>query len=231
MKDVAVILPAAGSGKRFGAGQNKIFELLSGQSLFMHTCRFFARRDDVAQILLVASGQDLPRLKKDFGSSLDDLGVQLVQGGQTRTDSVRSALEQIHPKVALVAVHDAVRPCLADAWIDRVFDEARRSGAAMLAWPEHATLKYVDQEGIIRKTVDRSGIWQAQTPQVFRADWLAQAYRQARDGATDDAALIEALGHHVRVVRGDPRNIKITAPADLVLAEALLPTLAREASR
>jgi 2-C-methyl-D-erythritol 4-phosphate cytidylyltransferase len=95
----------------------------------------------------------------------------------------------------------------------------------MLAWPEHATLKYVDESGVIRRTVDRSNIWQAQTPQVFRTDWLVEAYAAACQGATDDAGLVEAAGHHVRVVTGDPRNLKITTPADLVLAEALYPTL------
>jgi 2-C-methyl-D-erythritol 4-phosphate cytidylyltransferase len=231
MKDVAVILPAAGSGKRFGSDENKIFQPLGGRCIFLHTCQAFAGRPDVAQILLVASRQDLPGLRDRFGSDLKAMGTRIVEGGPTRSDSVRNALEQLIPEAQLVAVHDAVRPCLAQAWIDAVFAEARSSGAAMLAWPEHATLKYVDSEGVIRKTVDRSHLWQAQTPQVFRADWIRQAYRQAEAGATDDAALIEALGHPVRVVPGDPRNLKITTPADLVLAEALLPTLAQESRR
>jgi 2-C-methyl-D-erythritol 4-phosphate cytidylyltransferase len=225
MKDVAVILPAAGSGKRFGSTENKIFQPLAGRPIFLRTCDAFARRDDVAIILLVASPSDMPRLEDRFGPELETLGVRIVAGGPVRTESVRNALDHVPPQAALTAVHDAVRPCVAQPWLDAVFDEARATGAAMLAWPEHATLKYVDESGVIRRTVDRSNIWQAQTPQVFRTDWLIEAYAAASEAATDDAGLVEAAGHHVRVVTGDPRNLKITTPADLVLAEALYPTL------
>ena len=221
MGDVAVIIPAAGSGRRFGAGENKIFQPLRGRAVFLRTCERFAGRDDVGQILLTAAPQDRPRLEAEYAADLERLRVTIIDGGPVRTESVRNALAAVHADMALVAVHDAVRPCVADAWISAVFADARATGAAMLAWPVCATLKRVDEADTIRGTVDRTGLWEAQTPQVFHTHLLRQAYAAASGAATDDAALVEAIGHSVRVVRGDPRNIKITAPADLKLAEAI----------
>jgi len=122
-----------------------------------------------------------------------------------------------------VAVHDAARPCIAAPWIDRVFNEAQKSGAAILAWPLHGTLKSAEG-GAVKETLTRRELWEAQTPQVFRKDLLVKAYAAGTD-ATDDAAMVEALGHPVRLVIGDPRNIKITRPADLGFANAVIKTL------
>ncbi|MFP4354361.1 MAG: 2-C-methyl-D-erythritol 4-phosphate cytidylyltransferase [Phycisphaerae bacterium] len=225
MNKVSVILPAAGSGSRFGASANKIFQPLAGVPIFLRTCSRFAARADVSQLLLIVSAEDTERLQTEFAPQLAELGVQLVGGGPTRTDSVRNALAKVDAEADLVAVHDAVRPCVRSCDLDAVFAAAGRHGAAMLAWPEHATLKRVDADRIIRQTVDRSGLWQAQTPQVFRRDWLVEAYRAAQSSATDDAGLVEAIGHAVRIVQGDPRNLKITTPADLEIAQAVWPTI------
>ncbi len=225
MNTISIILPAAGTGSRFGAGENKIFKRLGAEPIFLQTCRRFARRDDVGQLLLVVSDSDAERLQTEFGQDLIQLGIQLVEGGQTRTESVRNALGQVDEQAEWVAVHDAVRPCVPEADIEAVFAAAAEHGAALLGWPEHATLKEVDKAGVVRQTIDRAGLWQAQTPQVFRADWIVQAYDTAARDGTDDAALVEALGYTVHVVRGDPRNIKITTPADLEIAEAIWHTL------
>jgi 2-C-methyl-D-erythritol 4-phosphate cytidylyltransferase len=225
MADVAVILPAAGSGTRFGAAGNKIFQSLRDRPIFLHTCQAFASRPDVAQLLLVASDEDMPLLTGTFAGALEQLGVTLVPGGRTRAHSVRNALACIDQQAQIVAIHDAVRPCVTGERIDAVIAQARRCGAAILACPVHGTVKRVGDDRRIEQTVSRVGLWQAQTPQVFRRDLLLQAYARDVEGITDDAQAVEAIGQEVRVVPGDPRNLKITTPADLVMASALLETL------
>jgi len=225
MAKVAVIVPAAGAGKRFGGKQNKIFERIGGdQPVFLRTLEAFNSREDVCQITLVASEADMPALKSRFGPNLGFMGVTIVEGGATRTDSVRSALAGLDPAAELVCVHDAVRPCIAQPWIDAVFAEADKTGAAILACRVRGTLKKVSQAGVIDETVSRDDLWEAQTPQVFRTDLLVNAYASPAP-ATDDAGLVEALGHPVSVVMGDPRNIKITTKADLAFAAAVIKTL------
>lgn len=224
MAKVSVIVPAAGSGQRFGGKHNKIFQRLKGQPVFIRTLEMFTSRDDVVQVQLVASEADLPEIKERFGGNLGFMGVSLTAGGATRTQSVTNALAKVDPEADLVCVHDAVRPCVSSLWIDAVFNEASKSGAAILAYPVHGTLKKVSAAGVIDETVPRADLWEAQTPQVFRRDLLMRAYASPRE-ATDDAALVEALGHGVTVVMGDPRNIKITTPGDLALAEAVIDSL------
>jgi len=221
MTTVSVILPAAGAATRFGAEENKIFQPLAGRAVFLRTLDAFASRDDVRDVQLVISPADAAEMRRRHGSALDAMNVRLTLGGQTRSESVRNALARVSDAAELVCIHDAVRPCIATAWIDAVFAAAAECGAAILAYPVHGTLKKVGPGDVIDRTVSRAGLWEAQTPQVFRREWLRQAYEQA-GSATDDAALVEALGHKVRVVMGDPRNIKITTPADLRLAAAVI---------
>ncbi len=225
MADVAVILPAAGSGTRFGAAGNKVFQSLRDRPIFLHTCERFASRSDVAQLLLVASDDDMPLLTETFGPALGRLGVELVRGGPTRAHSVRNALARLTESAQIVAIHDAVRPCVTHERIDAVIAEARRCGAAILACPVHGTVKRVADDRRIERTVSRNRLWQAQTPQVFDRRLLLKAYEGDVEGITDDAQAVESAGGEVRVVPGDPRNIKITTPADLVMASALLDTL------
>jgi len=224
MSKVSVIIPAAGAGKRFGGRQNKIFERLNGQPVFIRTLEAFTTRQDVCQTLLIVSADQTPHMKERFGGNLGFMGVTLVEGGATRTQSVRNALAELSAEADLVCVHDAVRPCVSPLWIDAVFKEAEKTGAAILAYPVHGTLKKVSAAGVIDQTVPREDLWEAQTPQVFRKDILLKAYASGVD-ATDDAHLVEQIGHPVSVVLGDPRNVKITTPGDLVLAAAVINTL------
>lgn len=225
MAKVSVIVPAAGAGRRFGGKTNKIFERLGGgQPLFIRTLEAFTSRDDVCQTQLVVAPADLDELKRRFGANLGFMGVQVVEGGRTRTESVRRALANVVEQADLVCVHDAVRPCVAQPWIDAVFAEAEKTGAAILACPVHGTLKRVSEGRTIEETIPRADLWEAQTPQVFRKEILQAAYASA-GSATDDAALVEAAGQAVRVVPGDPRNLKITTPADLAFAAAVIKTL------
>lgn len=223
---VSVILPAAGSGSRFGGPRNKIFEPLAGRAVFLRTIELFVKRADVVQVQLVVSAADREAIQRDFGKELGGLGVGLVVGGSSRSESVANALAGVCEEASLVCVHDAVRPCLGQGRIDEVFAAAAQCGSAMLAWPVHATLKRVSDDAMVTETVGRKGLWEAQTPQVFDKALLRGAYAAGAAGATDDAQLVEAIGQRVRVVVGDPRNVKITMPADLAMAEALWPTLA-----
>ncbi len=224
MAKVSIILPAAGAGKRFGGHQNKIFERLNGQPVFIRTLEAFSTRDDVCQIILLVSAADTETMKERFGGNLGFMGATLVKGGETRTQSVRNALARLAPEAEYICVHDAVRPCVSALWIDAVFKEAEKTGAAILAYPLHGTLKRVSGAGVIDQTVPRDELWEAQTPQVFRRDILLKAYETDKT-ATDDAHLVEQMGHPVSVVMGDPRNIKITTPSDLALAAAVINTL------
>jgi len=147
------------------------------------------------------------------------LGIDVVNGGAERSDSVANALAQVREDVDFVAVHDAARPCIADEWIDKVFATAVQTGAAVLGIPITATLKRVSPNQIIQETVPRDNLWEIQTPQVFRRKLLIDAYaRRTSGGATDDAQLVEKLGQPVTVVQGSPLNIKITTKDDLRFA-------------
>lgn len=221
MQEVSVILPAAGSGKRFGAQTNKIFQQLSGREIFLRSIDLFARRDDVCQILLVASADDKAELSERFGAELTALGVELVEGGDQRSHSVRNALARLDDRAELVCVHDAVRPCAAPERIDAVFRAAAETGAAILACPLHGTIKKADPSGKILQTIDRDGLWEAQTPQVFERTLLVEAYAAGGD-ATDDAETVQRTGREVTLVPSDPNNIKITTPADLAFAQAVI---------
>jgi len=222
---VAVIIPAAGASRRFGGKTKKIFERVKGRPVFIRSIELFVNRDDVAGVQLVAAAEDMDALKTTYASNLGFMGVRLVAGGPERTDSVRNALATLPEEADLVCVHDAVRPCVSSLWIDAVFAAAARTGAAILAYPVHGTLKKVDRDDRITETVERTGLWEAQTPQVFARSLLERAYERASGPATDDAALVEALGETVTVVRGDPRNVKITTRGDLALAEAVVDSL------
>ena len=163
--------------------------------------------------------------RRRFGANLVFMNIQIANGGAERFESVANALALLKPEVEFVAVHDAVRPCVTETLINDVFARAEKTGAAMLAVPVSDTLKQVDQNRQVKTTMPRQGLWLAQTPQVFRRDWLQAAYDQrAKLGSniTDDAQLLEAAGHAVHVVEGATTNIKITTKHDIFLAEAIL---------
>lgn len=226
MPKIAVIMPAAGASRRFrDQNYKKPFAPLAGRAVWLHSAEKFLNRGDVKQVIVVISEEDTEEFNRKFGANIAILGVEVCKGGKERADSVQNALAKVKPDIDLVAVHDAARPCLADKWIDEVFEAAAKDGAAILAAPEPATLKRVSQGKII-ETVSRESLWQAQTPQVFRRDLLMKAYA-ARGGknVTDDATLVEQLGYPVMVVEGSPLNLKITTRDDLKLAEQVLKVL------
>jgi 2-C-methyl-D-erythritol 4-phosphate cytidylyltransferase len=220
----AVILPAAGKSSRFrDPHYKKPFAVLDNRAVWLHSAEKFVNRDDVQQVLVVVAAEDREWFNMKFAANAAVLGIDIVQGGVERVDSVANALARVRPDVDFVAVHDAARPCIAKEWIDRVFAAAEKSDAAILAVPVRGTLKRVAANGTISETVERRDLWEAQTPQVFRRQLLLDAYANRGDQpVTDDAQLVEQLGHAVTVVEGSPVNLKITTKADLRLAAGAL---------
>ena len=224
MAKFAVILPAAGKSSRFrDQHYKKPFAPLEGKAVWLHAAEKFLSRDDVVQTIVVVSPADREGFVEKFGANLAILGVELVEGGAERADSVRNALEKVRDDADFVAVHDAARPCIANEWIDKVFDAAEQTGAAILAIPVTSTLKHSADGKSIDKTVPRDQLWSAQTPQVFRRQLLVDAYARGNaSAATDEAQLVEALGQKIELVPGSPINLKITSRDDLHLAKYLL---------
>jgi 2-C-methyl-D-erythritol 4-phosphate cytidylyltransferase len=225
MGQFAVILPAAGRSSRFKDKEKKPFATLDGRAVWLRSAELFITRPDVCQCLIVIAPEDEEMFRRRYGANLAFMNVQIANGGAERFESVANALAMVKPEAELVAIHDAVRPCLTEAQINAVFAKAAQTGAALLGVPVPDTLKQVGNQNRVEKTLPRRGVWLAQTPQVFRRDWLTEAYanrgKLGKD-ITDDAQLVEAAGHAVHVVEGAATNIKITSRSDLTLAEAVL---------
>jgi len=222
---VVAILPAAGSGQRFGASENKLFSLLAGEPLWLHSVRKLDARCEVGRVILAVSRKDLPKFEKQLDTAAPGMRVDFVIGGSERIDSVQAALDSVREQKGLewVAVHDAARPLVSNIDLDRIFSSVLETGAAILATPVSGTLKREMDDPKRIETVDRRRIWIALTPQVFRLGLLKQAYSKHNGcPATDDAQLMERLGHEVKLVVGSADNLKITYPADLPVAEAIL---------
>ncbi len=225
MSRFAVILPAAGQSSRFQDREKKVFANLDGRAVWLRSAELFVTRDDVLQTIIVVAPDDQETFRRRYGANLAFMNVEIANGGRERFESVANALALVKPEAEFVAIHDAARPCLTAALIDGVFAEAIKTGAAMLAVPIGDTIKRADDKNKVKETVPRQGLWLAQTPQVFRRDWLTAAYAdRAKYGKqiTDDAQLVEAAGHAVHLVPGSSTNVKITAKEDLYLADAVL---------
>ncbi len=229
MAKFAVILPAAGKSSRFSVQKRKKpFIELKGRPVWVRAAEVFLNRDDVSQVLLVVSRDDVEWVKEKFRPNLAFMNVEIVEGGSERFESVQNALARVKSDVDFVAVHDAARPLLVKEWVDTLFVEVEKSGAVIPAIPASDTLKRVGPNRTIVETVPRDGLWRAQTPQVFRRQLLLDAFaRRGALQATDEAQLVENLGHPVTIVEGWPMNIKLTTFADFKMAEALVDALPR----
>jgi 2-C-methyl-D-erythritol 4-phosphate cytidylyltransferase len=228
MDQFAVILPAAGKSARFGdPKQKKIYADLAGRAVWLRAVEPFISRDDVAQIILAIAAEDRELFERRYRASVAFMNIKVIEGGETRSDTVARALECVDAKCGFVAVHDAARPCLSQEMVDAVFAAARQHGAALLAVPVADTIKRAGDDYLTLATVAREGLYLAQTPQVFSRDVLVKAYAQrSRAGeVTDDCQLVEAIGQRPAIVAGSALNIKITTKTDLKLAAAILPLL------
>ena len=222
-RDVGVIIVAGGSGSRVGGGELKQFRWVAGKPMLLHSVQTFMARPDVGMVVCVLpqryAGDPPPWL---FQCDVDRLMVSV--GGRTRSESVANGLDDLPDEAAIVLVHDAARPLVDMNTIDRVVRSVRLGTSAIAALPVVDTLKAVDENGFIQRTVDRDGLWHAQTPQGFPRRLLVDAYRRASAehiAVSDDAALLERLGIPVKVVRGSERAMKVTEAGDFARVEAL----------
>ena len=223
VRDVGVIIVAGGSGTRAGGGELKQFRWVAGKPMLLHSVQTFMAHPSVGMVVCVLperyAGDPPPWL---FQCDVDRLLVSL--GGRTRSESVANGLDDLPDEAEIVLVHDAARPLVGLATIDRVVAAVREGTPAVAALPVVDTLKETDADGRIVRTVDRGPLWRAQTPQGFPRALIVDAHRRARADrvtATDDAALCERLGHVVRVVRGSERAMKVTDAGDFARVEAL----------
>jgi 2-C-methyl-D-erythritol 4-phosphate cytidylyltransferase len=225
-RDVGVVIVAGGSSTRTQAaktGELKQFRWVAGKPALLHSLQTFMARPDVLSVVCVLP-RDYVADPPPWIFQCDIDRLLLAPGGRTRTESVRHGLEDLPDEVSIVLVHDAARPLVDDATINRVVDTVRHGQSAIAALPVVDTLKEVDEEGRIVRTIERERLWRAQTPQGFPRDVIVRAHREAateRLSATDDAGLCERLGIPVVVVRGSERAMKITEEADFERAEAL----------
>ncbi len=223
MKDIAIILAAAGKSTRFrDPFFKKVFTLASGKPVWQHSAQLFAEHPRVGQIIMAISPEDKDLVQEKYSGNLSMLGVEIVLGGEERFHSIRNALEKVRPEIKLIGVHDAARPCLTKQSFDAVIAAADRTGAAILACPIRATVKRCGSNDLITETVARDGLWQAQTPQLFKAIILKTAYAKMKGKPTDDSQVVEQSGVAVVCVEGPETNIKITTKEDLKIAEAFL---------
>jgi 2-C-methyl-D-erythritol 4-phosphate cytidylyltransferase len=222
-RDVGVVIVAGGTGSRVSGDELKQFRWVAGKPMLLHSVQTFMARADVGMVVCVLpqkyAGDPPPWL---FQCDVDRLLVSI--GGRTRSESVANGLDDLPDEAQIVLVHDAARPLVDEGTIDRVVESVRGGMCAIAALPVVDTLKEVDANNMIVRTVDREALWRAQTPQGFPRLVIVDAHRRAaRDhiSATDDAALCERLGIPVRVVRGTERALKVTEGADFARAEAL----------
>lgn len=252
--ELTVIIAAGGRSARYSEGEgtgglggrSKLDEELGGRPVLQRTVELFAKRDDVAQVIVAGPAEGYDEFVLRHGDKLGLMGVVLCKGGEShRYETVRNALEHVSPSATHIAVHDAARPCTPLDVIERVLEAAREHDAVIPGVDVSDTLKRVSADRVeagadpldailggagktvtglrrVEETVDRDRLVMGQTPQVFEAGLLRRAYGQDDLSSTDDAGLVERLGEAVMVVEGDPRNIKITRRADMGVARAVL---------
>ena len=222
---VAAIIPAAGASRRVGGPTGKLWLPLHGRPLILHTLRVLQESPTVRWIVLVVRPADRSRMQQLVRRHGITKTLPLCLGGASRAESVARGFSAVPPEAGWVLVHDGARPCLTRRLVEDAVRGARRHGAVACGLPASLTVKAVDEQSQVRVTLDREHLWFVQTPQVFRRDWFAEALARA-DGTLarhpDDAAVMEAAGFPVRMVPGDPLNVKLTTKDDLLLAGAIL---------
>ena len=221
---VGAIMPAAGAGRRLG-GVRKAFMEIAGKPMLLHSIEVFLAHPHITCVVVPVSPDDFDSIPE----WLKRPGVRFVHGGAERADSVRAGLNALPDDVDAVLVHDAARPLLSVALIDRVLEPVRTGKSATIGVRITDTLHEVTEEGAIRATPDRSRYWRAQTPQAFPREVLEQAFATVtkESPATDEAGMVATAGWPVVVVEGEARNIKVTNPEDIAIVESMLRERAR----
>jgi len=238
MKTTAII-PAAGSGTRmanprqaspatpFQKGASKLFLMLGDMPVLAHTLLAFDSATEVDEVIIAAREDDILLI----WDMISEFGItkvsKIINGGSSRSESVRAAISEVSDDTKVIAIHDGARPLIAPKLIDAAIAEAARKGAVTLAVPVKDTIKRVGASGVIEETLERDSLYQIQTPQAFRGDIIREAYEQLTINSeqltiNDDCELVESLGVAVHIVKGDYANIKITTTEDIIIAEGLL---------
>ncbi len=244
---IGVIIPAAGASSRYG-NRDKLAEDVGGRPLLLRTIEFFTKREDVIEIVVAGPMEHFDNFQDKFGPALSFHGVTIVRGGSNRCDSVLHALKGMSEEVDRIAIHDAARPALFNSLFDTLILASKDFNAVAAALPIHGTIKRTqststtieDEDAIadailgsstqskveafeVIETIDRTSLWELQTPQIFEPSILRQAYEQSNlDACTDDAQVLEKLGEPVHLIVGDSRNIKVTTPSDYTLIKSIL---------
>ena len=216
---VSAIIPAAGSGERFG--EEKQFKLLSGRPLFFHTLKLFLQSDYIDEIIVAVPSANLGSTHRDVLSMSAGKPVKVVAGGTRRQDSVKNGIDVSDSDSTLVCVHDAARPFVTEDLIQRSISACEFADGAVVGIPSKDTVKF-SENGLVKETLDREKIWLAQTPQCFHKNKLLQALYYAETEnltGTDESALMEAMGFSIKLVDGDSNNFKITTKDDWIRAE------------
>jgi 2-C-methyl-D-erythritol 4-phosphate cytidylyltransferase len=224
-EEIWVIVAAAGESRRMGLpdGESKQFLLLGGEPILNHSVRRLLAMPQVDGLVVVLHPSHTVRFASELLAFDDSKPLLIAEGGRKRSDSVRAGLLEVPAAAAVIAVHDGARPLFSRHVFERCLTALRDVDGAVPGIEVNDTLKRADPTGAVEATVSRDGLWAVQTPQVFRAGALRDVYsRDDLDGATDDATLLERAGYRVGVVASTPANVKITTPADLPLAGALL---------
>ena len=233
--DIAVIIPAAGTGKRIQSAKKaavgKAFLSINGNPIIFYTLNKFIRLPRLNEIIIAVNKNDwmyanklIKRYKAGLSGKERNIEIKVVKGGKERVNSVGNALNKVKKESEIILIHDAARPMVKTEDIIKLVKSVRKYNAAILAVPVVDTIKEVSEKMFVRRTIPRKILWAAQTPQGFRKDILLKAYQWvSMRGITDDASLAEKLGGRAKIVQGSYDNIKITTPADMAFAEQVLP--------
>ena len=216
---VSAIIPAAGSGERFG--EEKQFKLLSGRPLFFHTLKLFLQSDYIDEIIVAVPSANVDSTHRDVLSMSAGKPVKVVAGGTRRQDSVKNGIDVSDSDSTLVCIHDAARPFVTEDLIQRSISACEFADGAIVGIPSKDTVKF-SENGLVKETLDREKIWLAQTPQCFHKNKLLQALDHAETEnltGTDESALMEAMGFSIKLVEGESSNFKITTKDDWIRAE------------
>jgi len=225
LAEIGIVIPAAGQGKRMGAGCNKQFLTLMGQPILVHTVRLFEDSCHVSEIVIVGAENDLHIIEELVQHHKFDKVVAICKGGAQRQDSVQAGVQALSPTIQRVVVHDGARPLLTLQVFHQFLRETAEFSAAIMGIDLKDTVKRVDPSGRVLDTLPRERLRAIQTPQIFDRGILAEAHHQAASlgyYGTDDASLLEWMGYPVQIVAGSQENIKVTTPEDLWLAERIL---------
>ncbi|MCM8770776.1 MAG: 2-C-methyl-D-erythritol 4-phosphate cytidylyltransferase [Candidatus Omnitrophica bacterium] len=219
---VSCVVPSAGRGLRLKSRVSKPLVKIGGIPLLIRTLKTLSEDRLIKEIILVVNKKDLAKIKNNIARYQIKKIKNIIFGGKRRQDSVKKGLKYLDKNCDLVLIHDGARPFIQRQVISKVIKEARKIGAAVAGVPLKPTVKQVSKTNYIHQTLARDGLFEIQTPQVFRKDLILRAYKKFGDtDATDDATLVEKLGVKVKLVRGSYSNIKITTPEDLVFAERI----------